>query len=153
VADGRGRGRGTPVARLTGAGRLIVAVYALFAVAAVSRSAYQIATKFDLAPVAYSLSALAAAVYVVATIALARSGAGARRLAAAALTFELTGVLIVGALSLALPSAFPDASVWSGFGVGYLYLPLVLPIAGLIWIGLPRLPHQPAPDLRADEAP
>lgn len=134
----------------TGFGRVLVALYALFAVAAVSRSAYQIATKFDTAPVAYTLSAIAAAVYVVATIALAR-GAGVRRsaitnparvtarslvdrIAVLALAFELAGVLIVGTLSLTRPEAFPAASVWSGFGAGYLYLPLLLPVLGLWWV-------------------
>ncbi|MBU6148091.1 MAG: hypothetical protein KGP10_07970 [Actinomycetales bacterium] len=121
--------------------------------AAVSRSAYQIATKFDTAPVAYTLSAVAAAIYVVATIALAK-GAGADRstprrsspsgsplvdrIAVLTLAFELAGVLIVGTLSLAMPEAFPAASVWSGFGAGYLYLPLLLPVLGLWWVIGPR---------------
>jgi cytochrome bd-type quinol oxidase subunit 2 len=112
-----------------GAGRLLVAVYAVFALAASSRAALQLATKLDEAPVAYLLSALAAAVYVVATVALWR---GARRLALATVLFELVGVLVVGALSVADPDLFPDETVWSGFGSGYGYVPLVLPVLGLL---------------------
>lgn len=116
-----------PVA--AGPGRLLVAVYGIFAVAASSRAGLQLATRFGEAPVAYLLSALAAAVYVVATVALARSQ---RRLAVAACGFELAGVLIVGTLSLVLPDAFPDETVWSAFGAGYGFIPLVLPVLGLL---------------------
>lgn len=112
-----------------GPGRLLVAVYAIFAVAASSRAGVQIATKLGDAPVAYLLSALAAAVYVVATVALARD---LRRVAWIACGFELAGVVVVGAASLLLSSAFPDATVWSGFGRGYAFVPLVLPVLGLL---------------------
>jgi hypothetical protein len=89
----------------------------------------QLATRFGEAPVAYLLSALAAAVYVVATLALAR---GARRTAFVAITVELIGVLVVGTLSLADRAAFPDETVWSDYGRGYLFIPLVLPVLGLL---------------------
>lgn len=109
-------------------------MYALFAVAASARAGYQILTRFDEAPLAYLLSAFAAAVYVVATVAIARPGSAARRLALACCTVELAGVLLVGAASLLAPAAFPEATVWSRFGSGYLYLPLVLPVLGLLWL-------------------
>jgi hypothetical protein len=120
--------------RATGGARLLVAVYALFAVAATSRAAVQIATKFDEAPLAYLLSALAAAVYVVATVALARRSPGRRRVALAAVTFELLGVLAVGTLSVLDAGDFPDETVWSVYGRGYLFIPLVLPVAGLWYL-------------------
>jgi cytochrome bd-type quinol oxidase subunit 2 len=109
-------------------------VYAIFAVAATARSAVQIATRFDEAPVAYSLSALAAVIYVVATVALARGDRTSRRVATIAISIELGGVLVVGAASLLWPEAFPSASVWSGFGAGYGFVPLVLPVLGLWWL-------------------
>ncbi len=115
----------------TGAGRALVAVYAVFAVAAGARSAVQLATRFEAAPLAYLLSALAAAVYLLATVALARSS---RRLAFTACSVELAGVLTVGTASLLAPAAFPDATVWSDYGVGYGFLPLVLPVLGLLWL-------------------
>jgi cytochrome bd-type quinol oxidase subunit 2 len=115
----------------TGPGRALVAVYAVFAVAAGARSAVQLATRFEAAPLAYLLSALAAAVYLLATVALARSS---RRLAFTACSIELAGVLTVGTASLLAPAAFPDATVWSGYGIGYGFLPLVLPVLGLLWL-------------------
>lgn len=117
-----------------GFGRVLVVVYAIFALAATSRSAYQIATKFDEAPIAYLLSAAAAVIYIVATVALARGDRMSRRVAAVAITVELIGVVSVGLLSLFVPSDFPAASVWSGFGSGYGFIPLVLPIVGLWWL-------------------
>jgi hypothetical protein len=131
-------GAGTPAAARwragAGPGRVLVGVYAFFALAAGARAGAQLATRFDEAPVAYLLSALAAAIYLVAAIALARPGALARRVALACCTIELVGVLAVGAASLALPEAFPRATVWSAFGIGYAFVPLVLPVLGLLWL-------------------
>ncbi|MFC5339029.1 hypothetical protein [Leucobacter denitrificans] len=116
-------------------GRVLIAVYVVLACAATFRSLYQIITKFDEAPLAYSLSAVAGVVYILATIALIRRGRGAWRwIAWAALSFELAGVLIVGTLSLVAPELFGHPSVWSVFGQGYVYIPLVLPVLGLIWL-------------------
>ncbi|MBQ1071779.1 hypothetical protein KBX06_01145 [Micromonospora sp. C31] len=117
-----------------GPGRLLIAVYLLFAIAATSRAGLQIATKFDEAPVAYLLSALAAAIYIVAAVGLARAGAAGRRVALACCAVELAGVLGVGTLSLVDPELFPDETVWSRFGSGYGYIPLVLPVLGLFWL-------------------
>ncbi|MCD9152859.1 hypothetical protein [Aeromicrobium duanguangcaii] len=114
-----------------GFGRALVAVYAVFTVAATARSVYQLIVKADEAPVAYALSAVAGVVYGVATWALANAN---RRVATAAVGFELVGVLAVGVLSLVDPDLFPDATVWSGFGAGYGYVPLVLPFIGLWWL-------------------
>lgn len=118
----------------SGVGRVLVVVYAILALAATGRSFYQIVSKFDEAPVAYSLSALAAVVYVVATVALVVPGERWRRIAIATIGFELVGVLVVGVLSLVVPDLFAHASVWSEFGSGYLFIPLVLPILGLLWL-------------------
>lgn len=118
----------------TGPGRVVVAVYAVLALAATGRSVLQITQYFDRAPLAYVLSALAAVIYVVATVALAKGGAAGARLATAAITVEAVGVLTVGTLSYVRPDLFPDKTVWSHFGPGYGYLPLVLPFVGLWWI-------------------
>ncbi len=117
-----------------GWGRLLVAVYGVFALAATGRSSLQLATQAGEAPVPYALSALAALVYVVATVALARSSPRSRRVAVAAVSVELAGVLTVGAITLADPALFPDDTVWSAFGAGYGYVPLVLPVAGVAWL-------------------
>ncbi len=118
----------------TGAGRLLVAVYGVFALAASARSLVQLATKADEAPLAYALSALAALVYIAATLGLAEVGPAPRRLAWAAVGFELVGVLTVGTLSVLDPGLFPDQTVWSSYGAGYGWLPLVLPFLGVAWL-------------------
>lgn len=121
----------------SGPGRVLVAVYGVFALAATARATVQLLRDWDEAPLAYALSAVAALVYVVATLALAR---GARRLALGAVAVELVGVLVVGAVSVADPEAFPRATVWSGFGSGYGYVPVVLPLLGLAWLWRSRRP-------------
>jgi cytochrome bd-type quinol oxidase subunit 2 len=129
----------------SGRGRVLVAVYGTFALAAGARAAVQIATRFSEAPIAYLLSALAAVVYIVATVGLARGPRG-RRMALAAITVELVGVLVVGTLSLADPAAFPDATVWSAYGRGYYFVPLVLPVLGLLQLRSARQePAQKSP--------
>jgi len=113
---------------------VLIAVYAVMALGATARSLFQIATKFDEAPIAYLLSGLAGVVYLVATLALVRSGAVWFRVAKGAIIFELVGVLTVGTLSLVDAVLFPSDTVWSSFGAGYLFIPLVLPVLGLVWL-------------------
>src|SRR5579875_282903 len=123
-----------PESTRTGPGRVLVAVYALFALSASARAAVQIATKFSNAPVAYLLSAFAAVVYIVATVTLTKGSPTARRIAVVSCSIELAGVLSVGTWSLLDPASFPDATVWSGYGSGYGFVPLVLPVFGLLWL-------------------
>ena len=77
--------------------------------------------------------AVRALVYIVATVSLARrpgrdpgglgGGAGGA-----------VGVLTVGTLTVLDPDLFPDATVWSTYGQGYGFVPLVLPLLGLAWL-------------------
>lgn len=127
----------------SGPGKVLVAVYGVFALAACSRAAVQLITRFDEAPLAYLLSALAGVIYVIATIMLARGTRTSRRVATVAIVVELVGVLTVGTLSVLDPAAFPRATVWSVYGSGYGYVPLVLPILGLWWLYATR-PGRPA---------
>jgi hypothetical protein len=115
-----------------GIGRVLIAVYAIFAISATARASYQLIREFDQAPIAYSLSAVAAIVYLVATIALAKPKL--RTLAYATVSFELIGVITVGTLSITIPELFAHPSVWSNYGQGYGFIPLVLPILGLLWL-------------------
>jgi hypothetical protein len=94
----------------------------------------QIATKFSNAPVAYLLSAFAAVVYILATVTLGIGSPAARRIALLSCSVEFVGVLAVGTWSLADPATFPDATVWSSYGSGYGFVPLVLPVFGLLWL-------------------
>jgi hypothetical protein len=113
---------------------VLVAIYALFALAASARAGVQIGTKFGNAPVAYLLSAFAGVVYILATVTLAIGSPPARRIAIVSCSVELAGVLAIGTWSLADPAMFPDATVWSGYGSGYGFVPLVLPVFGLLWL-------------------
>jgi cytochrome bd-type quinol oxidase subunit 2 len=117
-----------------GAGRVLVAVYGIFALAATARASVQILTKFHQAPLAYLLSAIAGLIYIVATVTLARGTRASRRLALVAIIIELVGVISIGTLSVVDPEAFPRATVWSVYGIGYGFVPLVLPIVGLAWL-------------------
>ncbi|MFY9304704.1 MAG: hypothetical protein WAO31_04310, partial [Rhodoluna sp.] len=85
-------------------------------------------------PLAYSLSLVSALVYILATVSLASKAKMWRPVALASVIFELVGVLAVGILSFVSPELFAHPSVWSGFGSGYGYIPLLLPILGLLWI-------------------
>lgn len=117
-----------------GIGRVLIWIYGLFALSATARAVVQIATQFHKAPLAYVLSAVSGVIYIVATVCLARATELSRKLAIACCSVELAGVIAVGAASLIWESAFPDASVWSDFGQGYGYVPLILPIVGLWWL-------------------
>ena len=123
----------TPATR-RGLGIVLVALYGLFALAATGRATAQILGDFQKAPVSYLLSALAAVIYLVATVALARGDRTSVRVATVAITVELVGVLVVGLVSYLAPADFPDKTVWSHFGSGYAFVPLLLPVLGLLWL-------------------
>ena len=127
---------------MSGIGRVLVAVYAVLALAATGRSFVQIVQRFDEAPLAYALSALAAVVYIVATVALLKPGRTWYRIAWATIVFEFAGVVVVGTLSVLQPELFPDDTVWSWFGRGYLFIPFVLPLLGMWWLAT----HRPEAD-------
>ncbi|MGC4937349.1 hypothetical protein [Kribbella sp. DT2] len=123
-----------PEATRHGPGRILILVYGVFALSSTGRAVFQIVNQFDRAPIAYLLSALAAVIYVLATFALAKATHLSRQIATVAIVIELIGVLGIGAFSYAVPDDFPDATVWSHFGQGYGFVPLVLPILGLLWL-------------------
>lgn len=140
----------TGTSRATGVGRVLVVVYAILALAATGRSIVQIIERFDEAPLAYSLSALSAVVYIVATIALIAPGAAWYRVAWITIGFEMLGVLVVGTISVIAPSVLGlssidpfgrQSTVWSAYGLGYVLIPLVLPVLGMLWLSRRR----PAP--------
>ncbi|MEU1377615.1 hypothetical protein ABZ442_28755 [Streptomyces triculaminicus] len=117
-----------------GPGRLLVWLYGVFTVAAASRSIVQMILDFGRAPLAYVLSAGAAVVYAFITYSLVRGGESARRAALVCCAAELAGVMTVGTWTLLEPSAFPDATVWSDYGMGYLFIPVILPVTAMMWL-------------------
>lgn len=118
----------------TGPGRALTAVYGVFALSATARAGYQVIREFDVAPVAYSLSVIAALIYIVATVCLVIGNRIAHRIAVGACIIEFVGVITVGILSVVHPEEFAKPSVWSSFGIGYGFIPLVLPLIGLWWL-------------------
>jgi hypothetical protein len=125
---------------LAGPGRILVAVYAVLAIAATGRSAFQIVDRFDEAPIAFTLSAVAAVVYILATLSLALRW---QTIAWVTIAFELAGVLVIGTLSVLAPATLGlesvdpfgrEATVWSAYGAGYLCVPLVVPVIGLLYL-------------------
>lgn len=124
----------TAVAPSTGPRRVLVAVYAIFALAATARGVVQIATQFEKAPLAYTLSLLSGLVYIAATAGLVSAKPWSRGLAWTACSIELFGVIVIGTLSIAYAVAFPKDTVWSRFGSGYGYVPLILPMIGLWYL-------------------
>ena len=123
-----------PAGRRSGAHQVLLLLYALFTVAAGARSVVQLATDPGRAPLAYALSLVAALTYALGWVAIRRASAGHTWFASRMLWVELAGVLTVGTLSLVEPDWFPDPSVWSYFGIGYGFVPAILPIAGLLWL-------------------
>jgi len=121
--------------RMSGIGRVLVVVYAILALGAFGRSLVQIIERYDKAPLAFTLSAVSAVVYILATLALIFAGSKVwYRIAWITISFEMAGVLIIGTLSLIRPDLFPEPTVWSWFGFGYVFIPLVLPFLGLWWL-------------------
>jgi hypothetical protein len=115
----------------SGPGVVLLVVYVIFAISAGARAVFQLAVQFHVAPLAYLLSAFSAAVYIVAAVAIGRER---RRLALTAVWIELVGVVVIGLFTVVAPQEFADATVWSDFGIGYGFVPLILPILGLVWL-------------------
>ncbi|MGP5305531.1 hypothetical protein [Brachybacterium alimentarium] len=112
---------------------VLIVVYGLFSLAATARSSVQMLRDFSFAPVAYLLSLVAALTYIAVTIALVRGGRRSTTALVLCLV-ELVGVLAVGTLSVLDPALFPDATVWSVYGQGYGYVPLLLPVVALFFL-------------------
>ena len=133
-----------------GPGRVLITVYAILAIGSTARALFELATKFDQAPVPYLLSTFAAVVYCVITVALVKDTPGWRRVAFVGMVVELVGVLVVGTWSLVHPETFQNTvtgkgvhSVWYWFGLDYLFVPLVLPILGLNFLRRTRRGRAP----------
>jgi len=148
--------------RLSGWARVLVAVYGILAIAATGRSISQAADRWSEAPIPISLSVVAGVVYIVAALALALRW---RRIAWATIGFELAGVLVVGTLSVAAPEVLGIhdladidpfhgrlGTVWSWWGLGYLLIPLVLPVLGLFYLARSRRARATGPGAEPDAA-
>jgi hypothetical protein len=139
----------------TGTLTVLVAVYSVLVLAAAGRSVFQIIDHFAKAPAAITLSALSAIVYIVATVALIVHRGRWYRVAWVTVSIEFAGVIVVGFITTLFPNALgPDsgdafgdsATVWTVFGQGYWFVPLVLPLAGMWWLKTHPPTGRPARD-------
>jgi hypothetical protein len=142
--------KATTPRRRFGVGAVLITVYAILAIGATSRALYQMATAYSTAPVAITLSALSGVIYILATLALVLPGRAWYRIAWTTISFELAGVLIIGTLSILVPSIFVqgsgiDGTVWSYYGFGYLFIPVVLPVLGMLWLRSRRAAYSSRP--------
>jgi hypothetical protein len=140
--------------RIHGVGAVLVFVYAILAIGATSRAIYQIATVFDKAPLPITLSAVSGVIYILATVALILPAPAWYRVAWVTISFELLGVLVIGTLSIVDPvfagsAKISDGTVWSYYGRGYVFIPVILPILGMLWLSK----HRPEPVASALVAP
>jgi len=115
-----------PVARI-----VLIVVYSILGLAATGRATVQIIESFSEAPLAYTLSAISAALYVLIAVALWR---GWETVALVGSSLELFGVLVVGTLGVVDSSLWPDETVWTGYGSGYGWVPVLLPLAALYFL-------------------
>ncbi|MCX7783130.1 MAG: hypothetical protein N2318_05740 [Meiothermus sp.] len=119
-------------------GQILAVSYPLLALSAGVRAVYQLFFKpgvTDYFPPA--LSAVAAAIYLVATVAFVNRKPWTWWVSVGALSFEMVGVLGVGTLSLVMPEVI-GRTVWHDFGSDYGFLPLVQPLLGLVWLFWPE---------------
>ena len=115
-----------PIARI-----VLIVVYSILGLAAAGRATVQIMESFAEAPLAYTLSAVSAALYVLIAVALWR---GWETVALVGSSVELAGVLVVGTLGIVDSDLWPDETVWTGYGSGYGWVPVLLPLAALYFL-------------------
>ena len=115
-----------PIARI-----VLIVVYSILGLAATGRATVQILEKFSEAPVAYTVSAISAAIYILVAVALWR---GWHTVALVGTSIELVGVLTVGTLGYVDADLWPDETVWTGYGSGYGWVPVLLPLVALYFL-------------------
>jgi hypothetical protein len=112
--------------------RGLALLYLFWAVALCSRAIWQYMTRSgDLRPT--HLSLIAGLIYVAIVV---WAWYGQRKFLMLGLVVELMGVLAISIGELRWP--LPYASAWSQFGSGYLYMPIILPILGLLHLSMKR---------------
>lgn len=80
------------------------------------------------------VSVLAGVVYLVAALGITHNGRRMRIIGWAAMVVCAVGPLLVGLLGLGIPELWATRSTWSAFGAHYSFIPLVLPVIGLVWL-------------------
>lgn len=117
-----------------GLGRIVMAIFWLFGAWTLIvsiRSLIGIGGE-PLGPALVSL--LAALIYLTAAIALTHNGRRMRMVGWASVGISLAGPILTGLLGVGTSEVSAEFSPWSRFGEYYYYLPLVIPVIGLVWL-------------------
>jgi hypothetical protein len=108
--------------------------YGLWAFSALGRSSYEYLFKPNIPTyLPAHLSTFVGVLYIFIIVGLRRRGPRWWWATLALLTVELAGVLVVGTIDV-IWRPFPYATVWSNYGIGYFFMPLVLPFIGLAYL-------------------
>jgi hypothetical protein len=84
-----------------------------------------------------ALTAVAALLYLIATIGFAVREKWAWRVSVVALGLEMLLVLVVGTLSFVYSDVI-GRTVWRYYGIDYGFFPLIQPLLGLLWLFHPK---------------
>jgi len=123
---------------IAAAGVILAISYPILAISTGFRAVYQLFFKDGVTIyLAAVLSAVAALLYLIATIGFAVREKWAWRISVVALGLEMALVLLVGTLSLIIPDTI-GRTVWRYFGIDYAFFPLIQPLLGLLWLFHPK---------------
>jgi hypothetical protein len=123
---------------IAAAGVILAISYPVLAISTGFRAVYQLFFKEGVTNyLAPALSAVAALLYLIATIGFAVRKKWAWQISVVALGLEMVLVLFVGTLSLIVPETI-GRTVWRYYGIDYAFFPLIQPLLGLLWLFHPK---------------
>ncbi len=123
---------------IAAAGVILAISYPILAISTGFRAVYQLFFKEGVTNyLAPALSAVAATLYLIATVGFAIREKWAWRVSVVALGLEMALVLLVGTLSLIIPDTI-GRTVWRYYGIDYAFFPFVQPLLGLLWLFHPK---------------
>ena len=117
-----------------GLGRVVMVIFWAFGVWTTANAIIDL-FHLDDEPLGPALTALLAGlVYLLAALGITHNGKRMRILGWTTVTLELIGPLMVGMMSVGISQLSVSRSAWANCGADYYYLPLIIPIIGLIWL-------------------
>jgi hypothetical protein len=116
-----------------GASDVLGFFYGLWSFSALGRSSYKYLFKHPATFVPAHLSTFVGVLYIFIIVGLRKRTPRWWWITLGLLVVELAGVLVVGKIDV-IWRPFPYATVWSNYGIGYFFMPLVLPFVGLWWM-------------------
>lgn len=120
--------------RSLGLGRIVLAVYWIFGLVTSAIAVVDLVNHGQGALGPRFVSLLGGLVYLVAAAALTHNGRRMRVVGWSCVVVELLGPIIVGLVGLGIPEVSGARSVWADFGADFWYLPIAIPVVGLVWL-------------------